>query len=201
MQRLQNRTPRVRVCELHVKDRLAEEAFNAAAQYGAVHRRSTSQPRRVHLHACTTEPTNGFPGEGGERGGREGGQRGGGCGDCGEGEERQSVCTPARAAATALAAGSGYCGSCRGREFSPEHELGILPGGGEHELGILPGPAGRCGGGAAGGGAANAAAGAANLSKLGGGKLMGGEPDGMSSAWQPPSPLCVLLILRRERPA
>ena len=190
MQRLQNRTPRVRVCELHVKDRLAEEAADAAAQYGAVHRRRTSQPRGVHLHACTTEPTNGFPGEGGERGGRDGGQRGGGCGDCGEGEERQSVCTPARAAATALAAGSGDRGSCRGRQFSLEHELGILPG-----------PAGRCGGGAAGGGAANAAAGAATLSKLVGGKLVGGEPDGMSSAWQPPPPLCVLLILRRERPA
>ena len=201
MQRLQNRTPRVRVCELHVKDRLAKEAANAAAQYGAVHRRRTSQPRGVHLHACTTEPTNGFPGEGGERGGRDGGQRGGGCGDCGEGEERQGVCTPARAAATALAAGSGDRGSCRGRQLSPEHELGILPGGGEHELGILPGPAGRCGGGAAGGGAANDAAGAATLSKLEGGKLVGGEPDGMSSAWQPPSPLCILLILRRERPA
>ena len=142
------------------------------------------------MHACTAEPTNGFPGEGGERGGRDGGQRGGGCGDCGEGEEWQGACTTARAAATALAAGSGYRGSCRGREFSPEHELGIM-------LGL----AGRCGGGAAGGGAANAAAGAANLSKLVGGKLVGGEPYGVSSAWQPPPPLCVLLILRRERPA
>ena len=87
-----------------MKDRLAEEASETAAQYGAVHRRRTSQPRGVDLHACATEPANGFAGEGGERGRREGGQRGGGCGDCGEGEERQGACPTARAAATALAA-------------------------------------------------------------------------------------------------
>ena len=53
------------------------------------------------------------------------------------------------------------------REFSPENELGILPG-----------RAGRCGGGAAAdaaAGAADAAAGAANLSKL-----VGGDPDRVS---------------------